>query len=363
MSNQDSQPLVSVGMPLYDGEKYLKEAIDSILNQTYSNIDLVVVNDGSADNSVALVEAYDDPRIRLFHNDQNRGVSYTRNRIIEFAKGDYLAWMDCDDISLPQKIERQVELMESNKNIGVCGTSYLLFFEETVYYEDRAKNSHEDIRANFVFKPATIFMPTAMICMAILKEDSIRFNESLAMAEDYDFFQRFCEKYQASNVTETLFRYRDNPNSLTHSFENKKQERFRLKQSIYSRILNGVAIEATEADLLNHENCTNDVMFTDFQAYVNCTNHLRAIEHGNKRLNTYDHKVMKKVLKEQFFFISKKAGGLGLKTLWFYLKKSIQWNYSNGISSLAKVALRSILRYKEYNFKNKVFTKSLSQSE
>jgi len=305
MSNQDSQPLVSVGMPLYNGEKYLKEAIDSILNQTYSNIDLVVVNDGSADNSVALVEAYDDPRIRLFHNDQNRGVSYTRNRIIEFAKGDYLAWMDCDDISLPQKIERQVELMESNKNIGVCGTSYLLFFEETVYYEDRAKNSHEDIRANFVFKPATIFMPTAMIRMAILKEDSIRFNESLA------------------------------------SFENKKQERFRLKQSIYSRILNGVAIEATEADLLNHENCTNDVMFTDFQAYVNCTNHLRAIEHGNKRLNTYDHKVMKKVL----------------------LKKSIQWNYSNGISSLAKVALRSILRYKEYNFKNKVFTKSLSQSE
>jgi glycosyltransferase involved in cell wall biosynthesis len=363
MSNQDSNPLVSIGMPLYNGEKYLKEAIDSVLNQTYTNIELVIVNDGSSDNSVAIVEGYNDPRVRLFHNDRNRGVSHTRNKVIEYAQGDYLAWMDCDDISLPEKIALQVKLMEKNKNIGVCGTSYLLFFGDKVYYEDLAKSHHEEIRANFVFKPATIFMPTAMIRMTILREDPIRFNENLAMAEDYDFFQRFCEKYEASNVSTTLFRYRDNPNSLTHSFENKKQERFQLKKSIYSRILEGVAIEATEADLLNHENCTNNVMFTGFQDYIKCTDHLRAIERGNARSKSYDQDVMKKVLKEQFFFISKKAGGLGLKTLWFYIKKSVQWNYGNGFSSLAKITLRSVLRYKEYNFKNKVFNKSLRQSE
>jgi len=363
MSKQGSNPLVSIGMPLYNGEKYMQEAIDSILNQSYSNIDLIIVNDGSTDNSVAIAESYNDPRIRLFHNDQNRGVSYTRNKVIEFAKGDYLAWMDCDDISLPEKIELQVNLMEKNKNIDVCGTSYLQFFEDTVYYEDSAKSEHEAIRSNFVFKPATIFMPTAMIRMAVLKKDPIRFDESLPMAEDYDFFQRFCEKYQASNVTQTLFRYRDTPNSLTHGFENKKEERFVLKQKIYERILRGVSLEVKEADLLNHENCTNAVMFTDFQTYANCANHLRAIEEANIKTETYDPIIMKKVLKEQFFFISKKAGGLGLKTLWYYIKKSIRWNYSNGLSSLAKITLRSILRYKEYNFKNKVFKKTLSHSE
>lgn len=363
MNSQNINPLVTIGMPLYNGERYMQEAIDSILNQTYTNLELVIVNDGSSDTSIDIVKSYSDPRIRLFHNDQNRGVAYTRNRVIDYAKGDYLAWMDCDDISLPDKIELQVNLMENQKNIHVCGTSYLLFFEDTVYYEDKAKQDYEKIRASFVFKPATIFMPTAMIRMQILKDDPIRFNEKLLMAEDFDFFQRFCEKYEATNVSKTLFRYRDNPNSLTHGYENKKHERYLLKKDIYARILDGVAITAAEADLMNHENCTNDVMFTDFQSYLDCSQHLKNIEEGNLTSKRYEPAVLKKVLQEQFFFISKKAGGLGIKTLLYYIHKSIQWNYGNGLSSLAKITLRSILRYKEYNFKNKVIKKSLRKSE
>ncbi len=359
-TNKEHHPLVSIAMPVYNGERFITEAIASILNQTYKNIELLIIDDGSTDNSMALVGSFSDDRIRIFKNDKNCGVSYTRNRALDLAKGEYLAWMDCDDISLPNKIELQVAFMEQHADIGVCGTSYLRFYGNEVFYQDVQKQNHEEIRVNFVFKPATIFMPTAFIRMNIVQEHHLRFDESLAMAEDYDYFQRFCQISKASNLTEVLFHYRDTPNSLTYIFEHKKHDRFLLKQKIYARILNGMSINTTEQDLINHENCTNSEMFTDFKTFRLCAEHLRSIEKANRKSKQYDQKMMKKVVKEQFFFIGKKAGGLGLKALFFYLKKSIQWNFFNGLPSLAKVAVRSILRYKEYNLKNRVFKKTVN---
>lgn len=357
----NSTPLVSIAMPMYNGETYLREALDSILNQTYTNIDVIIIDDGSTDGSVGIVKSYDDPRIRFFQNDQNRGVSYTRNRAIDLTKGEYLAWMDCDDISLPKKIELQVAFMESKPNIAVCGTSYLRFFVDEIFYQDIAKTDHEEIRTNFIFRPATIFMPTAMLRTSVLKEENIRFDESLPMAEDYDFFQRLCEVRQSSNLTEVLFHYRDNPESITNTFKKKKHERFRLQQKLYKRILTDISVTVVSEDLLNHENCLNSVMFKDFGTFKNCANHLRLIENANRGSKKYNDRILKIVLREQFFFIAKKAGGLGLKTLFFYIRKSISWGYFNGFSSLAKVAFRSILRFQEYNLKNRIHRKKIAE--
>lgn len=359
--NDTSKPLVSIAMPMYNGEAYLREAIDSILEQTYRHIDLIIIDDGSTDNSINIVESYRDSRIRFFKNDRNRGVSYTRNWAIELAKGNYLAWMDCDDISLPDKIENQVGFMQANPSVAVCGTSYLRFFENEVFYTDIAKDRHEEIRTNFIFKPATIFMPTAMLRTEVIKKEKLLFDESLPMAEDYDFFQRLCEKQKASNLTEVLFHYRDNPNSLTSTFKSKKEERFLLKQKIYDRILSNISFSVTEQDLINHENCTNSEMFESFTEYKKSALHLKSIEDANDISCKYEKEVLKKVLQEQFFFISKKAGGLGLKTLLFYIEKSISWGYHNGFSSLAKVTLRSILKYNDYNLKNRILRKKIAK--
>lgn len=353
-------PLVSIAMPMYNGQSYLREAIDSILNQTYTNIELIVIDDGSTDNSVSIIESYDDPRISLFQNDKNRGVAYTRNRAIELAKGDYLAWMDCDDISLPKKIDLQVAFMEKNLDVSVCGTSYLRFFEKEIFYQDIAESNHEKIRTSFIFRPATIFMPTAMLRTTVLAEDKIQFDDTLRMAEDYDFFQRFCEVRKSSNLTEVLFHYRDNPESITNTYEKKKHERFLLKQKIYKRILEDISVTVVPEDLINHENCTNSIMFKDFKTFKNCASHLRIIEEANNASKKYDAKLLKKILQEQFFFISKKAGGLGLKTLFFYIRKSITWGYFNGFTPLAKVSVRSIMRYSDYNLKNRIHRKKIA---
>jgi len=114
---------VSIVMSVYNAQKYLDEAIESILNQTYSNFEFIIINDGSTDKSLEIIENYakKDSRIIVI-NRENKGLIYSLNEGIRKANGKYIARMDADDISLPQRLEKQVEFMEKNKNIGICGT-------------------------------------------------------------------------------------------------------------------------------------------------------------------------------------------------------------------------------------------------
>jgi len=115
-------PAVSVVMPVYNGEKYLRESIDSILNQTYTDYEFIIVNDGSNDKTEEIILSYNDNRIRYIKNEKNLQIVKSLNRGIELAKGRYIARMDADDISLPRRFEKQITFMENNLEIGVCGT-------------------------------------------------------------------------------------------------------------------------------------------------------------------------------------------------------------------------------------------------
>ena len=119
----ESAPLVSVVMPVYNGERYLAEAIESILGQTFTDFELLIVDDGSIDSSPAIARAYAerDSRIRIFQLERNMGKADARNVGCFAAKGDYIAAMDCDDISLPLRLEKQVNFLETNPGIGIVG--------------------------------------------------------------------------------------------------------------------------------------------------------------------------------------------------------------------------------------------------
>jgi glycosyltransferase involved in cell wall biosynthesis len=113
---------ITVLMPVYNGEKYLREAIDSIFNQTFTDFEFLIVDDGSTDNSVEIINSYQNSRINLVKNDKNEGLVYTLNRGLSLAKGEYIARMDCDDISLPERLKKQIDFLDSNSEIAVVGT-------------------------------------------------------------------------------------------------------------------------------------------------------------------------------------------------------------------------------------------------
>ena len=122
---------ISVLMPAYNAEKYIGEAIESILNQTYKDFEFIIINDGSIDRTEDIILSYDDPRIIYLKNKENSGIVASLNNGLKQAKGQYVARMDADDISLPTRFEKQLQYMESNQHIFVLGTSLILFGENS----------------------------------------------------------------------------------------------------------------------------------------------------------------------------------------------------------------------------------------
>ncbi len=113
-------------MSVYNGEKYLREAIDSILGQTFKDFEFLIIDDGSTDSSVEIIRSYADPRIRLIQNEENIGLSRSLNKGLKLARGEYIARMDADDISLPRRLAAQVGLLDKQPDIGLVGTSIQL---------------------------------------------------------------------------------------------------------------------------------------------------------------------------------------------------------------------------------------------
>lgn len=196
-------PKVSVIMPAYNTEKYVGEAIESILNQTFSDFEFIILNDGSTDNTAEIVKEYakKDKRIKFIDNKKNQGFIASLNQCLDVACGEYVAKMDSDDISLPERLEKQVKYLDENPNVGLVGAGYRAF---------GAKNFDvihpKVIRILDMLKGCytTIFM----LRKKIIDTNNLRFRKEYLHAEDYDFYSRFIRYSEINNVPEVLYLYR-----------------------------------------------------------------------------------------------------------------------------------------------------------
>ncbi len=133
--------LVSIIIPAWNAEKYIKEAIDSALNQTHPNTEVIVVNDGSTDGTESILKSYQNPKLRYF-NQENQGLAGARNTGIKNSQGEYIALLDSDDIFLPSKVERQAEILEDNPDYGICYSDLLHFNDppDPARFESRSES-------------------------------------------------------------------------------------------------------------------------------------------------------------------------------------------------------------------------------
>lgn len=164
-------PQVSVILPVYNGEKFLREAIDSILAQTFTDFELLIMNDGSTDGSEAIIDLYTDKRIVPIKNDGNKGLIFTLNRAIDLAKGEYIARMDADDVALPERLGKQVNQLQSFKETGVLATTIQFINEqgtETGFWPlDQKTITHTQI-AHAMTRECCIAHPSVMIRKELL---------------------------------------------------------------------------------------------------------------------------------------------------------------------------------------------------
>ena len=215
-----ARPELSVLLPVYNGASHLREAIESILSQTYADFELIVIDDGSTDDSLSILEEYADSRIRVFSH-TNRGLAASLNRAIGLAKGRYVARQDQDDVSLPQRFEKQVRFLKEHPTAGMVGT-----WARILAGNAETGRVHRHPSDNATLKFALMFdNPFVHSSMMIRKSvfDSVGVyttDPSRQPPEDYELWSRIARAFDVANIPEVLHIYREVPKSMSRDHAN-----------------------------------------------------------------------------------------------------------------------------------------------
>ncbi len=293
-------PQISIIMPLYNSAEFLKESIESILYQTYTDWEFIIINEfGSEDGSREIVEEYMrmDKRFILIQNEQKLGISESMNRGLEIASGTYIARMDADDISLPQRFEKQVEYLENHLDIVMCGVKVEIFGSNPFEWE--LETDTEKLATNILFYSPSVH-PTVMVRRDFLEQYQIRYNKEYKASEDYDFFAQICRYGKIANLEEVLFRYRIMNNNAT--FKNST-----IGMEIYSNVMErqfqelGLHFSKAEIELLSpHYSIKNLKGDAVLEALQEIELLLQKIFLANEKIKRYSRRFLWKTLQKRF---------------------------------------------------------------
>lgn len=212
-------PKISVLFPTYNTkEEHLREAMESVLNQTFSDFEFIVLDDCSPDANVEkVVKSYTDPRIRFYRNERNLGISQTRNKLIDLASGEYLAVMDHDDVSLPERFEKEAAYLDAYPDVGVVSCK-----AEKFPHGGLTRNPENDKEIKLaMMRSCAITHSACMIRKSVLADNNIRYEEEYSPSEDYALYIRLMPKTKFHNLPEVLFRYRWHADNTSHKQRDK----------------------------------------------------------------------------------------------------------------------------------------------
>jgi glycosyltransferase involved in cell wall biosynthesis len=312
-------PLVTVFMPLYNAENHVAEAIESILTQEFSDFEFLIINDGSTDSSATIASSYSDPRIRLVHNEANKGLVYTANRGFDLAQGTYIARMDSDDISLPQRLIHQIRFMEKHPQIGICGSTIQYFGARSG--KMRCVCEPDSIKATLFWSTA-LAQPVVMMRRAELERHNLRYDAKFRYgAEDYALWNEASRCFPLANLPEILLRYRINPTSISHTHSNiLLNNTIDIIKSNFTRL--GYPFDG-EVDFIIRNNIMAGSPIQDMDKLKYFEQILQKLRRLNESTQLYPITHFNKTLGEKLFRVCVKSPHLGMEMLHFYRKSSV----------------------------------------
>jgi wbfO protein len=253
MMSQNS--LVSVLIPCYNCEEYVEEAVMSIIKQTYSNLEILVIDDGSTDNTGNILKMLvkEDPRIIYIKNEENLKLIATLNKGLNLCKGKYIARMDADDISLPTRIEKQVNFLEAHPEIGIVGTYIQIFGVRESIWKMDTKDKY--IRAH-LFCNSSFAHPSVMMRTSILRDNHLYYNTDYPHAEDYKLWCDIAQYTKLANIPEVLLFYRINENQVSNKYNKEQKE---TAQRIREEYINDFLAERNVPIRFIAQNTINDI--------------------------------------------------------------------------------------------------------
>ncbi len=209
-----NNPLISVLMPVYNGEKYLREAIESILNQTLTDFEFIIINDGSTDNTEGIILSYYDSRIKYIKNKKNIKLIETLNKGIKVSKGKYIVRMDADDISIPDRFEKQLDFLEKNPEYGLCSGNAISIDTKNKKISKKWWNNNDLPIEWLLLWENPIAHPTVMLRKEILIKYNEYYNKKSLHSEDYDLWCRMALHSKLKRLDDVLLYYRISESSV-----------------------------------------------------------------------------------------------------------------------------------------------------
>lgn len=308
---------VSVLLPVYNVEDCIQEALSSLLNQTYHDFEIIVVDDRSTDRTVDKINELNDARIKLIVNEKNMGRAGSDNIGIEYARGAYIAKMDGDDICHPERLAQQVAILDQYPEINVVGSS-MQNFGDSIYLNHYPEHSKDaQVRTLFTLPVGN---PSVMFRMALFKEQGMHYDGLLRQTEDYDFFARYIKQLKIYNIQIPLVNYRVFPQIRK---KNILDERANVANAVREQLLTNWDIKFSERELYIHntissvDNLSEDINLLEVQSWFE-----KLLIH-NQINSLFDQQSLVHGISERWYEVCYHHKNVGVDALIFFYRSNL----------------------------------------
>jgi glycosyltransferase involved in cell wall biosynthesis len=349
-SSLSTSPKITVLLPVYNCELYIQTAVESILNQTFSDFEVLIIDDASTDGTVAILKNILDPRIQLIQKPKNSGYTNSLNYGLKIAKGEYIARMDADDISYPERFAKQIAYLETHPEVLVCGTTYKIVGNDK---RITLPEHHEAIKIGLLWGNC-ISHPSVMIRKKVLEDYAIEYDTSKEPAEDYHMWIQLLNFGKLKNLPEVLLEYRvyGNQVSRKRADEQKKSDivaKFKMLQYL------NIAWNSVEREFLERQfGKTESITFKDLEVFKQIQHKLAKSNQAiaffephlfHQYLIDFEADVLRKCFLKQKRYTP---------IIYFeYLVAKFKWNAQLVTKQEVKLALKSVVFWKIIRTKKK----------
>jgi glycosyltransferase involved in cell wall biosynthesis len=288
-------------MAVHNGEKYLREALESILEQTFTDFEFVIIDDGSTDQTADIIKSYPDPRIIALKNETNLNLSASLNRGLKIARGAYIARMDADDISRPGRLQAQFDFLESHPDIGLCGAWIKIIGADKIW---KMPARADLIPALLLFGPQ-IFHPTAFWRRESFSQNNLFYNETFGKSQDYELWARAAKFIKLANLKKVLLDYRVTEGQIK-DFQ-ASAWRQNLLNSVRLKLVEELLPETTPAEAELHIKIASGQIGNDSALLAAAEKWLSKLAAANSAKKIYPAKPFVEVMRQQWLTLVRRS--------------------------------------------------------
>lgn len=318
---------LTVLMPVYNGAAFVQEALTSILEQTFSEFECLIVEDGSTDATCEILSSFRDPRIRLLRNHSNLGLARSLNKGLEAARGRYIARMDADDLSWGHRLRAQMDFMGAHPEVGLCG-AWIEVVGDGVRQVWRYPSDHDTVRTRLLFECA-LAHPVVMMNRHLLDQGRLSYDESFGAAQDYELWSRAARCCVLANLSEVL---------LTHRLHEEQvgQRKAAIQQvgaaKVRARLLHQMGMSPTSDEFQTHQAISSWTWGADPEFPGKANAWLQRLVHVNRHTHTYPEVILEQVVAERWLAICQAIEGGPGSMFWSSpLSRAVDLGWKNNL--------------------------------